>query len=85
MTAEGLNRNASHPCPVCELENAFPELGSFAQCPRCGWYDDPIQADNPDLDEGDNQPMTLNQAREAWKSGRREDEWRKTSYFPHET
>jgi len=66
-------------CPVCGLEQAFPEPRAWEKCPRCGWYDDPVQYDQPDSATGDNGPMTLKQAGLAWKSGKRVDEWRQAN------
>jgi hypothetical protein len=71
-----LNADESLRCPVCGLEDAFPEPRAWEECPRCGWYDDPVQYRFPDADSGDNEPMTLNQARKAWALGQRVDEWR---------
>lgn len=53
-------------CPVCTLEPAFEE--PYDACPRCRWYNDPIQRGNPEA-FGTNL-MTLNQARAAWSDGR---------------
>ncbi len=53
-------------CPVCTLEPAFEE--PFDPCPRCGWFNDPLQHSNPEA-FGSNL-MTLAQAVNAWREGR---------------
>ena len=55
-------------CPVCG-SLAFPYPESFEVCPTCSWIDDPVQAEEPDEDNGANF-MSLNQARTAWKAGK---------------
>ncbi len=42
----------------------------FAICNNCGWESDPIQEDNPDYKGGANK-MSLNEARKAFKEGRK--------------
>ena len=54
-------------CPVCG-ELAFPYEGCWDACDNCGWFDDPLQRENPDEDGGENE-MSLNQARAAYKAG----------------
>jgi uncharacterized Zn finger protein (UPF0148 family) len=54
-----------HKCPVCG-QYEFEGDGSFDICDVCGWEDDPLQKDEPDLEGGANE-MSLNQAREEWK------------------
>lgn len=53
-------------CPVCTLEPAFEE--PYDQCPRCGWYNDPLQRNHPEA-FGSNL-MTLQQALAAWRDGK---------------
>ncbi|MDD4807476.1 MAG: CPCC family cysteine-rich protein [Oscillospiraceae bacterium] len=38
-------------------------------CPVCGWEDDGVQLDEPDLEGGANE-MSLNEAREAYRQGK---------------
>lgn len=54
-----------HKCPVCGRYE-FSETDSFDVCEVCGWEDDELQEDDPDYSGGAN-PMSLNEAREAWK------------------
>lgn len=54
-------------CPVCGRYR-FKEEDFFEICPVCGWEDDGIQRDEPNLEGGAN-GMSLNQARAAWKDG----------------
>lgn len=49
-----------HLCPVCG-KYEFEEQGSFDICDVCGWEDDPLQLNDPDLELGANE-MSLNQA-----------------------
>ncbi len=59
----------SHMCPVCH-RHMFDFPNSFDECPVCGWMDDAVQEDYPDWANCAND-MSLNQAREAWKQGKR--------------
>jgi hypothetical protein len=59
--------NFPHDCPVCGLENAFSELGSYEICPQCKWEDDLVQYNDPDFKGGAN-TSSLNQARNEWKA-----------------
>ena len=61
-----------HLCPVCG-KYEFKEIGSFDDCPVCGWEDDSYQEWYPDEDCCGNQ-MSLNEAREAYKMGISEDD-----------
>lgn len=54
-------------CPVCGKHH-FEEEDFFEVCPICGWEDDGLQRDEPDLEGGAND-MSLNQARAAWTAG----------------
>ena len=54
--------NCILPCPVCNTPNQFYDIGSFDICSVCGWEDDEIQYDEPDLDDVSN-PMSLNKAK----------------------
>ncbi|CND52307.1 CPCC family cysteine-rich protein [Yersinia pseudotuberculosis] len=56
-------------CPCCE-KHSFYERESYEICPVCNWEDDPVQSRKPDLAGGANQ-MSLNEAREAYKQGRK--------------
>ena len=55
-------------CPVCN-NHIFFEDNCFEICPICGWEDDGVQRDNPDLKEGAN-GMSLNEYRENWFEGK---------------
>ena len=52
-------------CPVCGQS----VLKAFEICPVCDWQNDRVQVKHPDW-EGCANNMSLNQAREAWKSGK---------------
>ena len=52
-------------CPVCK-QYYF----EFDICPVCGWENDGVQNDMPDYKGGANK-MSLNEAREAYKQGRK--------------
>ena len=54
-------------CPVCK-KYEFDESGDSCICKVCGWENDPVQDDHPDWGGFANQ-MSLNEAREAYKSG----------------
>jgi predicted nucleic acid-binding Zn ribbon protein len=54
-------------CPVCEKGII---TDPFGECLVCGWLDDPFQELDPDMDRCNN-TMSLNQARKAWKEGRK--------------
>jgi anaerobic ribonucleoside-triphosphate reductase len=56
-------------CPCCE-QHAFYEKDSYEICPVCNWEDDPVQSRKPDFPGGANL-MSLNEAREAFKQGKR--------------
>ena len=54
-------------CPVCG-KGIITE--PFDECPVCGWADDPFQEEAPD-EGGGNNTMSLNEARKAWKEGKK--------------
>jgi hypothetical protein len=58
-------------CPCCG-EATIDEPRSWDICSVCGWEDDPVQADNPDLAGGAND-LSLNQARAAWRERTQRD------------
>ena len=60
---------SKHKCPVCG-QYEFESEGSFDYCDVCGWQDDMIKEMNPDEKYCANQ-MSLNEAREAYKKGKR--------------
>ena len=53
-------------CPVCG-KYTFEEYDSYDICPVCGWEDDGLQRDEPDLACGAN-GLSLNQYREQYRS-----------------
>ena len=56
----------SNLCPCCGKE----EVEYFDICETCGWQNDDLQLDHPDMAGGAN-PISLNQARENYeKTGR---------------
>lgn len=57
-----------YPCLCCGyLTHGEPQpAGHYLICPVCFWEDDELQADDPDLEGGANDP-SLNQARENFK------------------
>ena len=58
-----------HKCPVCGMYE-FEEYDSFDVCNICGWEDDAIQENDPDYRGGANR-MSLNEAKEAYKNGKK--------------
>lgn len=58
-----------HRCPVCN-NTEFPFRNSYYTCENCGWMDDAYQEDYPDED-GCANIMSLNEAREAYKNGKK--------------
>ncbi|MGI6284115.1 CPCC family cysteine-rich protein [Caproicibacterium lactatifermentans] len=63
-----MTRNNPRVCPVCG-KAVFKHADDFEICPVCGWEDDGVQLDEPDLEGGANE-MSLNEAREAYRQGR---------------
>ena len=51
-------------CPVCGKH----ELLLYDVCDGCGWENDPLQHDEPDLRGGANR-MSLNEAKAAYAAG----------------
>jgi hypothetical protein len=59
--------NRCYPCPCCEYLTLSEEpSGSFEICPVCGWEDDDVQYDNPNMEGGANS-VSLNQAKSNFK------------------
>ena len=56
-----------HLCPVCKSYN-FTE--PFEDCPVCGWCNDVVQEDIPDLGHCGNY-MNLNEAKQAYAEGKK--------------
>lgn len=64
----GAARNHKVPlkrCACCRLYT-IPAFTEFETCGVCGWIDDPIQNNNPDLEEGAN-TLSLHQAQIEWR------------------
>ena len=55
-------------CPVCK-KHYFECFADYDVCPVCGWSNDVVQRDEPDLKNCGND-MSLNEAREAYKNGK---------------
>jgi uncharacterized Zn finger protein (UPF0148 family) len=56
--------NETNKCPVCGKTILF----EYDICPVCGWQNDPIQKDKPDMTGGANK-MSLHQAIIAYEKG----------------
>lgn len=56
-------------CPVCE-KTVFDHTNSFDICDVCGWENDGVQADDHNYTGGAN-VMSVNEARKAWKEGKK--------------
>ncbi|AAS63721.1 hypothetical protein CQP30_07490 [Yersinia pestis] len=56
-------------CQCCGSKT-IDNLGDYEICPICKWEDDPIQSKEPDYVGGANK-MSLNEAKEAYKQGRK--------------
>ena len=61
-----MNWKEINKCPCCGKQY----LDEYSICAVCGWEHDPIQRDHPDLEGGANK-MSLNEAREAYKAGKK--------------
>ena len=62
-------RNSRHKCLCCG-KGIVEGNQLYDICSVCGWEDDLVQAEDPDYSGGANQ-MSLNEARKAWKEGRK--------------
>jgi anaerobic ribonucleoside-triphosphate reductase len=62
-----MKRKDEHKCDCC----GQGIVGMFDDCPVCGWTDDYAQRNYPDVANMPNNKMSLNQARKAWKEGRK--------------
>lgn len=58
----------AHPCPCCG-QTIFTRHDSYEICSICNWEDDGLQENHPYYPGGAND-MSLNQAREAYKTGK---------------
>lgn len=56
-------------CPVCGRYE-FEKEDDYDVCPVCNWENDGLQYEEPDYAGGAN-VMSLNQARKAWKNGKK--------------
>jgi hypothetical protein len=63
-------------CPCCGLEQlaAYWRPRDWYICRACGWEDDPVQYENPDLRIGPNK-ISLRQAQVAWRKNPAYGEW----------
>lgn len=59
-----MNMSEINKCPVCGETDLF----DYDICPICGWQNDPIQKEKPDMTGGANK-MSLNQAIVAYTEG----------------
>lgn len=64
-----MEKNDQHVCPVCG-KHIFEDFNSFEECPVYGWMDDAVQEKYPDW-YGCANDMSLKQARQAYKEGRK--------------
>ena len=55
---------------MCCGNHSLPPDSIYEICPVCGWEDDDIQNDDPNFEGGAND-MSLNQAKEAYKNGKK--------------
>ncbi|GEM_PF-1580410 len=65
-TIEYLEAQPDLRCPVCG-KFYFSERGSYDICPVCGWEDDSVQKQWPDLEGGANKD-SLNEARRKYEA-----------------
>ena len=63
-----LNETDKIKCPCC----GQTMVAEYEICDVCFWENDPVQSWNPDRGGGAN-IMSLNEARKAWKEGRKVD------------
>jgi hypothetical protein len=54
-------------CPCC----GEAMVSSFEECPVCGWCNDYANTAYPDARDLENNQMSLNEARAAWKKKRK--------------
>lgn len=54
-------------CPVCGKYH-FSEPNTYEMCQVCGWFDDPLQFEEPDY-AGGNNALSLNEYRKKWQNG----------------
>lgn len=55
-------------CPVCGAKT-ITDPGEYDFCNNCGWFDDPYQKEHPDYHDGDNNGISLNEAKEMYAKG----------------
>lgn len=59
--------NRSDLCPICG-KYRFPEPNTYEMCQVCGWFDDPLQYEQPDY-TGENNKLSQNEYRKRWQNG----------------
>ena len=65
------NKKTKIKCACCgSLEVPAGEEGLYYICNKCGWENDEIQRNKPDYEGGANK-MSLNQAKKAYKEGKK--------------
>lgn len=61
-----MTKDTSHICPVCG-KTMFSEYDSYEICNFCGWEDEAMQEEEPDLHGGFANRDSLNQCREKYR------------------
>lgn len=57
------------PCPICGSKTLSEESGSFDICHICGWEEDGLQPEYPDM-LGPNEGWTFREAKKSWDAGK---------------
>ena len=53
-------------CPICK-KYRLPEPNTYEMCQVCGWFDDPLQFEEPN--SLGNNDLSLNEYRKKWQNG----------------